>query len=71
MKAEENTIEVLNYDSENRRFTKYSSNLGDIFTKIRKLNCWDLEDLIPEFDDRPIECEDEKMYENSKFIIWR
>ncbi len=50
MKAEENTIEVLNYDSENRRFTKYSSNLGDIFTKIRKLNCWDLEDLIPGFE---------------------
>ena len=46
---EENT-ELLKYDSDNHCFTRYSSKLGDMYTKIRQVNCWDLEDIIPEFD---------------------
>ena len=46
----EETTEVLNYDCENHCFIKVSNNLGDMYTKIRQINCWDIEDIIPEFD---------------------
>ena len=61
----EETTEVLNYDSENHSFIKYSSNLGDMYTKIRQVNCWDIEDIIPELDLKYMKLVDE-LFERAK-----